>query len=99
MVLYLFLNQSCQFLCGLRPPLLHPNSNPAIPTRDPARRHSDPTLTLYPNSSFSSLPKTQINTAITIANQLNRRDSKFQVTPTSGQEDQKYVLQQAMYLQ
>ncbi|KAL4974726.1 hypothetical protein BDW66DRAFT_139144 [Aspergillus desertorum] len=46
MILYLVLNQSCHFLCGLRPP--HPSL--AIPTRDPSqRRPSDLTLTSTPS--------------------------------------------------
>lgn len=63
MILYLVLNQSCHFLCGLRPP--HPN--PAIPARDPThRRHSDPTLTLTPSL-------TSVRSLRTIQHQVSNR--------------------------
>ncbi|KAL4994349.1 hypothetical protein BDV10DRAFT_176991 [Aspergillus recurvatus] len=66
MILYLVLNQSCHFLCGLRPP--HPS--PAITARDPPqRRHSDPTLTLTP--SPESVPSLR-----TICHQVSNRNQR-----------------------
>ncbi|BCS19334.1 uncharacterized protein APUU_12162S [Aspergillus puulaauensis] len=102
MVLYLFLNQSCQFICGLRPPLLQPNGNPAIPARDPtARRHSDPTLTLYPTPSIPSLQpdlspmsKTQKNSTMYAVNQ---QKPNLQIVFSDAREDQKHAPQHRVF--
>lgn len=103
MVLYLFLNQSCQFICGLRPPLLQPNGNPAIPARDPTvRRHSDPTVTLYPTPSIPSLQpdlsqmsKSQKNGTMYAVNQ--RKKPKLQIVFSDVQENQKHTPQHRVF--
>ncbi|KAL4867542.1 hypothetical protein BDV12DRAFT_171121 [Aspergillus spectabilis] len=78
MVFYLFLNQSCQFVCGLRPQYPSPAIS-ANPTRDSAvRRPSDPTLPSHRKSSSGIPSRLQMKSAMPRKHTISR-DSTAEV--------------------